>query len=158
MLSRRGSWRPRTLRSRTIYQRNTILIRIFIFYLLEKSSSWVLHSVCWKWNGSQQTGLWNRKITVETTPTTRWTLSVFVWERREQAGYKYLENIWRTTQIMMNIRPKITRIPTIRGSTKKEFLELTAGSSRNKTRISEDPSKFLSQSHLHRPLVSSSYP
>ena len=39
---------------------------------------------------------------------------------------------------MMNISAKITRIPTIRGSTKKEFLVLMVGSSTNK-RISEEP-------------------
>ena len=40
---------------------------------------------------------------------------------------------------MMNISAKITRIPTILGSTNKEFFELIVGSSTNKTVISEKP-------------------
>ena len=54
----------------------------------------------------------------------------------------------------MNIRPKITRIPTILGSTKKEFLELTAGSSTNKTWMSEEPPMWQSLFTYtgHRPL------
>ena len=58
---------------------------------------------------------------------------------------------------MMNISAKITRIPTILGSTKKEFLELLAGSSTNKTWISEKTSSAPVCVHLHRTPASSSY-
>ena len=55
---------------------------------------------------------------------------------------------------MMNISAKITRIPTIRGSTKKEFFELIVGSSTNK-RISEEPHMFQCVFTYtgHRPLL-----
>ena len=40
-----------------------------------------------------------------------------------------LENIWRTAQMMTNMRAKMMRIPTILGSTKRGFFLFVAGSS-----------------------------